>query len=72
MTTSLPSRLLIWTLGISEVFGTEIKIFFLCVLNGGGNLFAYLRMKKGGIFLGALHTCFGFVFFFLEDSMLVT
>lgn len=61
MTTSLPSRLLIWTLGISEVFGTEIKKIFCVKWSGGGNLFAYLRIKKVGIFLGVLHMC---VFFF--------
>lgn len=54
--TSLPSRLLIWTLGIFKVFGTEIKIF-LCEMGAGGKeISACLRMKKVGIFLGVLHT----------------
>jgi len=56
MTTSLPSRLLIWTLVISEVFGTEIKKVSCAKVCMCGNLFVYLRKKKVGIFWGILHT----------------
>lgn len=74
--TSLPSRLLIWTLGIFKVFGTEIKIFF--VLNGGGgqgNLCLF-ENEEGGHILGCFaHLGFlgwGLLVVFFEDSTLVT